>query len=67
MNDRLDILEKKVEQVLAFCQTLRAENQTLRDRIVGLEGENRTLVDKVQMARSRLETLMDRLPDTTEQ
>jgi uncharacterized protein (TIGR02449 family) len=67
MNDRLDILEKKVEQVLAFCQTLRAENQTLRDRIAGLEGENRSLVGKVETARSRLETLMDHLPASPEQ
>jgi uncharacterized protein (TIGR02449 family) len=67
MNDRLDILEKKVEQVLAFCQTLRAENQTLRDRIAGLEGENRSLVGKVETARSRLETLRDHLPASPEQ
>jgi cell division protein ZapB len=63
MNDRLDGLEKKVEQMLAFCQMLRAENQTLRDRVAGLEGENRTLVDKIETARGRLETLMDRLPE----
>jgi uncharacterized protein (TIGR02449 family) len=63
MNDRLDGLEKKVEQMLAFCQMLRAENQTLRDRVAGLEGENHTLVNKIEIARCRLESLMDRLPE----
>jgi uncharacterized protein (TIGR02449 family) len=63
MNDRLDILEKKVGQMLAFCQMLRAENQTLRDRVANLEGENRTLVGKIDTARDRLVGLMDRLPE----
>jgi hypothetical protein len=49
--------------MLAFCQMLRAENQTLRDHVARLEGENHTLVDKIQTARGRLEGLMERLPE----
>jgi cell division protein ZapB len=63
MDDRLDTLESKVEQVLALCQSLRSENHTLRNRVAGLEGENHQLTDKISTARRRLEALMTRLPE----
>jgi cell division protein ZapB len=62
MNGELLELEDKVGQMLALCQSLRAENQELRARVAGLEGDRRKLSDRVAAAAGRLETLMARLP-----
>jgi cell division protein ZapB len=63
MNDPLDALDHKIDQVLALCQTLRGENLALRTRVAGLEGENRQLQEKINTARARLEGLVARLPE----
>ncbi len=62
MNDELAELEQKVEQVLALCSDLRAENQRLQVRMAGLEIEKQRLSGKVESARARLESLMEKLP-----
>ncbi len=63
MKGDLTALEQKVEDFLAFCQGLRAENQALRGRVAGLEEERLQLVNKITTASNRLEALMDRLPE----
>ena len=63
MSVSLDSLERKVEQIVAVCASLRDENQTLRATVAGLEAEKATLAKKVVMARERLEGLIARLPD----
>jgi len=63
MSGDLTALENKIEQFLAYCQRLRAENQALRSRVAGLEGEREMLVGKMDTARTRLEALMQRLPE----
>ncbi len=63
MSGDLTALESKIEQFLAFCQRLRAENQALRSRVAGLEGEREMLVGKIDTARLRLEALMQQLPE----
>ncbi len=63
MSGDLTALERKIEQFLAFCERLRAENQALRSRVAGLEGEREMLTVKIDTARSRLEALMQRLPE----
>jgi cell division protein ZapB len=63
MKGDLTALEQKIEQFLAFCQSLRAENQALRSRVAGLEEERQTLVDKIATARARLEALMEKIPE----
>jgi len=63
MSGDLTALENKIEQFLAFCQRLRAENQALRSRVAGLEGEREMLVGKIDTARTRLEALMQKLPE----
>jgi cell division protein ZapB len=63
MNIDISSLEAKVEQVVAFCQELRAENIVLRDRIAGLEQEKQALTERMTAARERIETLMERLPE----
>ncbi|MBI5923047.1 MAG: hypothetical protein HY847_15545 [Betaproteobacteria bacterium] len=63
MKSDLIALEQKIEQFLAFCQGLRAENQALRTRVAGLEDERQHLLDKIDTARTRLEALLIRLPE----
>ncbi|MFA7269977.1 MAG: hypothetical protein WC073_11580 [Sterolibacterium sp.] len=63
MSSDLTVLEQKIEQFLAFCQDLRAENQALRSRVTGLEDERQQLLNRIDTARGRLEALMDRLPE----
>jgi cell division protein ZapB len=63
MSANLDTLERKVDQLLDLCRKLRAENATLRGRVVGLEGEKLILTEKMDTARSRLESIMERLPE----
>jgi cell division protein ZapB len=62
MNEELGGLEDKVNQVIALCDTLRAENHQLRDRVGTLEHEKADLAERMTTARERLEGLMDKLP-----
>ncbi len=63
MNVSLDSLERKVDQIVAICSSLRGENQALRAHVAGLEAEKAALEQKVDTARERLEGLMAQLPD----
>jgi cell division protein ZapB len=63
MDVSLDPLERKVEQIVAVCASLRGENQALRAHVAGLEAEKAALAKKIDIARERLEGLMARLPD----
>ena len=62
MTSPLGHLEQKVDQVIALCDALRAENHRLRDRVGTLEGEKQALAERMTAARTRLEGLMDKLP-----
>ncbi|MDP2809358.1 MAG: hypothetical protein Q8O34_04345 [Rhodocyclaceae bacterium] len=55
-------LEKKVERVVACCQSLRDENHALRERVTALEGDKQSLTEKIDTARTRLEAFMKKLP-----
>ena len=63
MDVSLDPLERKVEQIVAVCASLRGENQALRAHVAGLEAEKAALAKKIDIARERLEGLMARLPE----
>lgn len=63
MSVSLDHLERKVEQILAVCSSLRGENQALRAHVASLEAEKTALTQKIDITRQRLESLMSRLPD----
>ncbi|MCX7164496.1 MAG: cell division protein ZapB [Betaproteobacteria bacterium] len=63
MSVSLDHLERKVEQILAVCASLRSENQALRVHVTGLEAEKNALADKISHTRARLEALMTRVPE----
>jgi cell division protein ZapB len=62
MNNPLGGLERKVEQIIALCAELRAENHRLHDRVGELEEEKQGLAARMTAARERIESLMDRLP-----
>ena len=62
MEINLSALEAKVEQVVSFCEQLRQENLTLRERIAWLEQEKENLAERMTAARERLETMMEKLP-----
>ena len=70
MNSDLDSLEHKVDQVLALCGDLNAENLSLRARVSALEHDNQSLESanqslssRMETARSRLEALLPNLPE----
>lgn len=63
MDSELDSLEQKVDQVLALCDDLNAENQDLRARVVALENEKQSLSSRMETARTRLEALLPNLPE----
>ncbi|MDX9995049.1 MAG: hypothetical protein RBS28_06965 [Rhodocyclaceae bacterium] len=62
MNEDLGTLEGKVEQIVALCDALRAENHRLHDRIGVLVEEKEALAERMTAARTRIEGLMDHLP-----
>jgi cell division protein ZapB len=63
MDHPFSSLEQKVDQVIALCDALRAENHRLRDRVGLLESEKQALAERMTTARTRLEGLMDKLPE----
>ena len=63
MDADLTNLERKIENAVAFCQSLREQNSELRNRIAGLETEKLALTEKIETTRERLEALMTRLPE----
>jgi cell division protein ZapB len=63
MSVSLDHLERKVEQIVAVCASLRGENQVLRAHVAGLEADKLALAKKIDITRERLEALMARVPD----
>ena len=63
MSISLDHLERKVEQIVAVCASLRNENEALRAHVAGLEIEKSELAKKIDTTRERLEALVTRLPD----
>lgn len=62
MEAELTQLEDRVEQVLALCHRLNAENQSLRGQVSELESERRRLSDKIGAAAKRLEELKEHIP-----
>lgn len=62
MEADLKILEDKLTQLIALCQTLRSENFELRQDIARTQEEARQLKDNMTLASQKLKTLIERLP-----
>lgn len=63
MSISLDQFERKVDQMVAICASLRSENQDLRVRVAALEAEKAALAKKIDVTAERLEGLLERLPE----
>jgi cell division protein ZapB len=63
MDAQLRSLELKINQFVALCQRLRADNHQLRQQLVSAKNENKQLSDKIGDAKTRLETLLTQIPD----
>ena len=63
MEAELKSLEEKINQFVALCQRLRADNHQLRQQLASAQSENKQLADKVGDARSRLENLLLQIPE----
>lgn len=63
MEAELKSLEEKINQFVALCQRLRADNHQLRQQLASAQSENKQLADKVGDARIRLENLLLQIPE----
>ena len=63
MNVELEMLEAKIEQVVALVHLLRAENEVLKNQMTAAEAERLHLRQTMTAARQRLEGLIDRIPE----
>lgn len=63
MDAELAALEQKIHLIANLCQSLRVENQKLRQQLAGAQGENRQLASRIQEAKNRIEALLERIPE----
>ena len=63
MEAELKSLEDKINQFVALCQRLRADNHQLRQQLASAQSENKQLSEKVGDARTRLESLLMQIPE----
>jgi len=54
-------LEKRVDELIALCDSLKNENTLLRDRQEILVEERARLIEKAELARVRVESMLIRL------
>ncbi|MBV8031690.1 MAG: cell division protein ZapB [Betaproteobacteria bacterium] len=62
MEAEFSSLEAKVQQFVALCERLRAENSDLRRELAAARTEAKRLHEKMDGAKARLEGLLSRLP-----
>lgn len=58
---QLQILEQKIDELIALCDQLNRENQALKADSAGWHRERQDLVDKNELARTRVEAMINRL------
>lgn len=63
MDAELKSLEDKINQFVALCQRLRADNHQLRQQLASAQNDNKQLSEKVGDAKTRLETLLTQIPE----
>jgi cell division protein ZapB len=62
MEADLKLLEEKLSQLIALCQTLRSENQELRQGLAKAQDDAKQLKENMSLASQRLKVLIERLP-----
>jgi cell division protein ZapB len=63
MEADLKALEDKLKQLIVLCQSLREENQELRQDLAQAQDDVKQLKQNMLEAGTRLEALLDRLPE----
>lgn len=63
METQLNTLETKLGQLMELCQSLRAENQKLRQQVAIANDQNKQLSERVSHARLRMEALLEKIPE----
>ena len=63
MDAELKSLEAKINQFVALCQRLRADNHQLRQQLATVQNQSRQLSEKIGDAQSRLETMLAHIPE----
>jgi len=57
----MQALEERIDTLIRAYDTLRKENQILREQQSGLMAERATLVEKLELARVRVEAMVAQL------
>ena len=63
MDAELKSLEGKINQFVALCQRIRAENHQLRQQLASVQNENKQLAEKIGDAKISLESLLAQIPE----
>jgi cell division protein ZapB len=63
-DNQLQILEQKIDELIALCQQLNRENQALKADSTSWQRERQDLMDKNALARNRVEAMINRLRTT---
>ena len=58
---QLEALSGQLSELVALCETLRVENQTLKTKQESLMNERATLIEKNELAKSKVEAMIMRL------
>lgn len=59
--NQLKVLEQKIDELIALCNDLNRENQTLKTDSAGWYQERQNLIDKNELARTKVEAMIGRL------
>jgi len=60
-DDKFQVLNEKVESLIALCVEMKQENQLLRANEENWHSERRELMEKNKVAKARLESILARL------
>ncbi len=63
MDAELKSLEDKINQFVALCQRLRADNHQLRQQLATTQNQSKQLSEKIGAAKTRLETMLTQIPE----
>ena len=63
-DNQLQLLEQKIDELIALCQQLNQENQSLKADSISWLRELQDLMEKNELARSRVEAMINRLRTT---
>ena len=58
---RIEALARQVDDLIALCDQLRTENESLKHQQATLSGERARLIEKNEQARARVEAMISRL------